>query len=165
MFRRRNRDVPAESGSQGAELREMALQLRPDELGLTGDQVPPVWGLVMDTVMAKDAWHCLVVLADGTTSLYTSSAFGVIGAGAHPGVRRASDALLRSAESSLGLFSPAIDSELPAVGQVALRALTPHGQRVVTAAEDDLGHGRHPAAAVFHAAHEVIAEVRSATPP
>ncbi len=142
----------------------MALQLRPEDLGLTFGAGMAVWGVLMDTVMADGTWHCLVVFADGTTSLYTSSGFGVIGAGGHPRVRQASEALLRAAESELALFGPARDPELPGAGQVAIRALTVNGHLVVTTSEDDFRHGRHPTSPVFHAAHEVVTEVRLATP-
>jgi hypothetical protein len=43
---------------------------------------------------------------------------------------------------------------------VALRALTFEGQRVLIAAENDLGKGRHPASALFYAAQDVITQVR-----
>lgn len=142
----------------------MALSLRPEALGLTRGAGMSVWGVVMDTVMVDGTWHCLVIFADGTTSLYTSAVFGVIGAGGHPRVRQASDALLRGAESELGLFGPARNPDLPGAGQVAIRALTANGHLVVTASEDDLGHGRNPWNPLFHAAHEVITEVRTAAP-
>lgn len=103
-------------------------------------------------------------LGDGTTSLYTSSAFGVIRPGTHPRVRRASEALLNTAQSQLGLFAPSATTGLRGVGQVALRALTFAGHAVVVATEDDLGHGRHPASPVFHAAHAVISELRRGAP-
>ena len=64
-----------------------------------------MWGVVMDTGLADDGWHSLVVLADGTTSLYTSAAFGIIGAGTHEQVRLASDALLASTEQRLSSFT------------------------------------------------------------
>ncbi|MGZ4663875.1 MAG: hypothetical protein ACXV5Q_02175 [Frankiaceae bacterium] len=114
--------------------------------------------------MADGAWHCLVALGDGTTSLYTSSALGVIGAGSHPAVRRASEALLATVGSELGLFSPTTTTDLPRAGQVAFRALTFGGHVAVVASENDLGHGRHAASPVFHAAHAVISELRRVIP-
>jgi hypothetical protein len=48
---------------------------------------------------------------------------------------------------------------------VTIRALTLDGQRVVTAAEDDLGNSRHPASPIFHAAHNVIGQLRMITGP
>jgi hypothetical protein len=142
----------------------MALAVSPAELGLDSSSGSGVWGFVMDTAMSPEQWHCLVVFADGTTSLYTSATFGVIGAGTHLGVRAASDSLLVTAGEHLDEFSPSSDTAIPPPGQVTLRALTFAGPRIVTAAEQELGHGRHQASPVFHAAHAVIAQIRQVTP-
>lgn len=141
----------------------MALAVNPAELGLEGS-ASEVWGFVMDTATSPDQWHCLVVFADGTASLYTSAAFGVIGAGSHPGVRAAGEALMTSAGEYLDAFSPSGDIAIPPSGQVTMRTLTFAGPRVVTADEQDLGHGRHSASPVFHAAHAVIAQIRQVAP-
>jgi hypothetical protein len=138
----------------------MAIGIDPAAIGLSTGTIGPVWGVVMDTVMADGTWYSLVTLADGTTSLYTSGTFGVIGAGQHESVRAASEVLLSMVRNDLGMFRVASDSALPPRGSVAIRAMTFDGQRVVVAVEDDLGHGRHPAAQVFHAAHGVIGQVR-----
>lgn len=164
MFKRRKATEPSRADGPGAELRRRALEVDPLALGLTASGGGTAWGFVMDTVMADDAWHCLVALGDGTTSLYTSSAFGVIGAGSHSTVRRTSEALLATVSSELGLFSPVATTDLPRAGQVALRALTFGGHVAVVASEDDLGYGRHAASPLFHAAHAVISELRRVTP-
>jgi hypothetical protein len=54
----------------------------------------------------------------------------------------------------------ATDAPLPAAGRVVLRAMTYDGQRAVDAAEDDLGHRRHPLADIFHSAHNVLTGLR-----
>ena len=161
MFVRRRKEPPA--GGQGAELRTMVLGLDPEELGLTPEDGRQVWGFVMDTGMEHGGWHCLAVLGEGTTSLYTSATFGIVGGGAHAAVREASDRLLLHVESSLSLFAPSKDYATPAEGKVTMRALTFDGQRAATASEDDLGSERHPASAVFYAAHEVITQLRLIT--
>lgn len=164
MFGRRKRETPDDSASQGAAMRQMVLALAPEEIGLTADGGRQVWGVVMDTAMADGGWHTLVALADGTTSLYTSAAFGIIGAGTHESVRVASVALLELVEQRLDLFAPDPDDAVPRPGTVAIRALTFDGRRAVVAPESDLGHGRHLASPVFHAVHEVIAQTRLVTP-
>lgn len=165
VFRKRKRPDDSQSPeSQGPRLRAMALAVSPAELGLEPSSESAVWGFVMDTAMSSEQWHCLAVFAEGTTSLYTSAAFGVIGAGTRPGVRAASDALLAEVGRHLGDFAPSNDTAVPPPGQVTLRTLTFAGPRAVTADERDLGHGRHPASPVFHAAHAVIAEIRQVTP-
>ena len=145
-------------------MRAMVLGITPEELGLAPGAGKHVWGVVMDTAMADGGWHSLVALADGTTSLYTSAAFGIIGAGTHESVRQASEALLDLAEQHLDLFAPDGDDAVPAAGMVAIRALTFDGRRAVLAPENDLGHGRHAASQIFHAVHEVITQTRLVTP-
>jgi len=142
----------------------MALKLDPAEIGLSPGSGRQVWGLVMDTPMSDARWYCLAVFADGTTSIYSSAAFGIIGAGAHERVRAASEALLAVTEQHLNLFTPSTDTEIPPLGTVTIRALTFDGPKVVTAGENDLGQRRHPASQVFHAAHEVISQARQVTP-
>ena len=142
----------------------MALGVAPQEIGLAPSSERRVWGVVMDTAMSDGGWYSLVVFADGTTSLYTSAAFGILGAGAHEQVRTASDALLGAADGYLNLFTSAKDDKVPPPGMVAIRALTFEGPQVLVATEDELGQGRHPASPVFHAAHEVITQTRRASP-
>lgn len=144
----------------GPKLRAMVLSADPSALGLEPSAVGPVWGLVMDTVQPDGGWYCLATLAEGTTSLYTSGAFGIIGAGAHATVREASQQLLRLVAEHLDLFEATNDHRFPAPGTVAIRALTFAGQLVVIAPEDDFGNGRVPASSVFHSAHNVIGQMR-----
>jgi hypothetical protein len=127
--------------------------LRPSE------ELRQVWGALLETGYDK-ATVTLVALADGTTSLYTSSGFGIIGGGAHQQVVAATRALLQVVERELDAFAPDDDDSVPGVGQVVIRALTFAGRRSISAPEDDLGHGRHPQSDVFHAAQGVITQLR-----
>lgn len=102
----------------------------------------------------------LVALADGTTSLYTSTGGGIIGGGAHQAVAIATRSFLTTLETHLPELAPGAGTSLPAQGRVIIRALTYSGQVSAEATEDDLGHGRHPLSAVFHAGHRVITELR-----
>jgi hypothetical protein len=143
-----------------ASLRTMVLDLDPARAGL----VPPfspagAWGFLMDTGY-PGASVTLVCLADGTTSLYTSSGFGIIGGGGHESVVRATLQLLHLLDQHLGAMQLSDDRSLPAEGATILRALTPGGRLVLEEAEDDLGNGLSPLSPVFHAAHAVITELR-----
>ena len=164
MFGRRKRKDSDVTPSQGAAMRAMVLALSPEEIGLTPETAGRVWGVVMDTAMADGGWYALVVLADGTTSLYTSAAFGIIGAGTHEAVRSASGALLAAASQQLDSFTADIEDAVPPPGMVAIRALTFERRRAVVAPENDLGNGRHAASPVFYAAHEVITQTRLVAP-
>lgn len=141
-------------------LRQQILDLDPAAAGLAASpELPTVWGLLMETGYPGGV-ATLVALADGTTSLYLSTGGGVIGGGEHRQVAAATRRLLGIVERHLGQMPPSADTGLPAVGRVALRALTYQGRHGAEAAEDDLGYQRHPLWPVFHAAHDVITELR-----
>ena len=74
----------------------------------------------------------VVAVADGTASLYTTSGFGIIGAGAHPKVRVAADSFLdavESAYSELSELNPPRRVDFPPPGSLAIVALTYGGIR------------------------------------
>jgi hypothetical protein len=174
MFRRKRKDETAPP-DQGAgvfqDLRHRVLTLDPSLVGRAPDEnLPHVFGVVMDTTYASGT-ATVVALADGTTSLYTSTGGGVIGGGGHASVVQANHALLVEAEVGLGEFEPTSQPPaLPLAGHVTITLLTYNGLLCVTAPEDDLGHRRHAASAVFHAVQGVITALRltsadSAEPP
>lgn len=145
MFRRRNKvDPPHDNSSAPAEvylgLRGQILNLDPASVGIapTGRSS---WGCVME-MGYPNATATLVCLSDGTTSLYTSSGFGIIGGGMHEEVVRATTKLLEVLDDHLAETSPSTEQALPAQGRTIIRALTNDGQRLFEASEDDLGEGR-----------------------
>jgi hypothetical protein len=141
-------------------LRNQILALDPASIGLASDgDADRPWGFVMDMGMPHGC-ATLVCLRDGTTSLYTSSGFGIIGGGGHQAVVDANAALLDEVASKVASMPPDNDATLPSPGHVVLRALTQAGPRVHRAAEDDLGYERDPMSSIFHAAHAVITELR-----
>jgi hypothetical protein len=146
----------------GAEMRAQALALRPTSVGLT-PQAGPMWGFVMDVVTADTDWYSLVVLADGSTSLYTGSTFGIIGGGAHETVREAARLLWQTAERLVQLFPESSDTSLPPAGSTALRLLRFDGPRALVGTDDDFAAGGHLASPVFYAAHEVLGRLRLVT--
>jgi hypothetical protein len=143
-------------------LRQNVLDLDPSTVGLAPTPGRPrVWGGLMDMGYPAQRWASVVVVDDGTVSLYTSSGGGVIGAGTHPGVAAAADRWLSVLDGQLALLPVTDPPGLPAPGQVVIRALLFGGaQHSVTAAEDDLGYRRHPAYPLFHAAQELITQMR-----
>ena len=115
----------------------------------------------MDTAFPEGV-ASLVVVADGTTSLYTSTGGGTIGAGTHENVAAASRAFLDRVDGALDLLVPAGSFPLPSTGRVRFCVLTFDGGRTAEADEQDLGEGRHPLSGVFLAAHDVITQLREA---
>ena len=146
----------------GRRMRAQALALDPITVGLKPAS-GPMWGFVMDGVISDTEWYALVVLADGTTSLYTSGAFGIIGGGSHETVRAAGGLLWEMAAEPAPSFVAMTDTNLPAPGSTALRLLRFDGHLVAVAADQELAGGRHPASPVFYAAHEVLGRLRLVT--
>jgi hypothetical protein len=160
VFSRNRRSRETQPADIYAGLRQRILELVPEEAGIAPvPELPRVWGLVMDTTYERGG-YTLIALADGTTSLYTTTGGGIIGGGEHDQVVTATLTALRVLEAHLDQLPPAVDDTLPPIDGVTLRALTYDGQRSIIAAEQDLGEGRHPQAEIFHAAHNVISELR-----
>ncbi len=139
-------------------LRRQILTLDPTTVGLPTDSSAP-WGCLMETGYPTGS-ATLVCLADGTTSLYTSTGGGVIGGGAHEAVVRENARLLAVLNDHLAEMSASTDLSLPQEGRTVIRALTAAGPRRYEAAEKELGEGRSVLSPVFHAAHAVITQLR-----
>lgn len=164
---RRRSGQPGVTGGTGTylELRNQVLSLDPGPAGLTarpGDRVS--WGCVIETGSSVGS-ITLVCLGDGTTSLYASSGFSIIGGGGHEAVVRETEALLDLLDQHLAAMSPGRDQSLPGEGRAIIRALTDHGQLSFEADEDDLANGRSAMSPVFQAGQAVIAQLRSINEP
>jgi hypothetical protein len=117
-------------------------------------------GVLMETAFADGAVYSLVVLGDGTVSLYFSTGGGVIGAGQHDRVRRAADAMLSEASRFRPEAKPAGETPLPGPGNVVFYFLSAGGTLAYSAAESALGGDQDRLSALFHAGHRVITEIR-----
>ncbi|HVT77462.1 MAG TPA: hypothetical protein VHD87_10560 [Acidimicrobiales bacterium] len=162
VFGRRRHKQPDAAGPRDLYdgLRNQILDLDPSSAELRPTtELPRVWGALLETGYEREV-ATLVSLSDGTTSLYTTSGFAIIGGGAHPQVVQATQRFLAAVESSLDDFDAEAEASLPADAETIIRALTFEGRRSVRAPEEDFGYGRHPLSAVFHAGEAVIAELR-----
>ena len=136
------------------------------ELALTGDQKQlgfefpdETWAVVMETGLSGGYFN-LVMLYDGTTSLYLSNGGGIIGAGEHGSVAQLSKKVIGLASSAEELFSPTTSLQVPADGEVRIYLRNGPSLSYLTASEATLGEGQHEASRIFYAAHQVIAEIR-----
>jgi len=151
--------VPSEKPATG-EIREMALRLSGKEIGLTPEIFPQrAWGALMETGI-EEGYFTLVVLADGTTSLYFSTGGGIIGAGEHPKVREASNQFIGLANRLLDSSAPARSTTPPKDGETVFYFLTFDGVRTYSAPEIELGEERDALSPLFHAGHAVITAAR-----
>ncbi len=141
------------------EMRERVLALDPASVGLTQSEPNQVWGALMETGYAK-AVSTLVMLGDGTVSLYFSNGGGIIGLGQHEGPRNAGLAFLAAAPSFLQYAEPTGEYPLPQKSHTRFYLLTYEGIFTAEAPESDLGYGRHPLSPLFAKAQDVITQAR-----
>jgi hypothetical protein len=129
-----------------------------------------VWAVLAD-LSVGGAFATVVGIADGTTSMYTSTGGGIIGAGSRPEVATVTARLLEVAERCLDAM-PAADAAdtadtaavaaLPAAGHVAFVALTRGAMRRVEVPEDEAQERPGPAHDLYTATHDVITQLRLA---
>ncbi|NIQ39662.1 MAG: hypothetical protein GTN81_13880 [Proteobacteria bacterium] len=142
------------------DLRQKVLSLSPGDIGLTQPKDgSTVWGILMETGY-PGGLATLIVLADGTTSLYFGHGGGIIGAGEHDSVRTASMRFLAVAEQYQKALEPTKSFPYPHVGTVRFYVLTFSGPLTAAADENDLGNRTHALSNLFYAGHEVLTELR-----
>lgn len=141
-------------------LRKKIITLKPAKAGIFPmPEAPNVWGLLMETGYPNGI-ATLVMLADGTTSLYFSTGGGYLGGGGQPAVANATRACIAVAERLLDAMAQTQSFPLPVNGQVIFHALTYRGPSAAQFTESELGQGNHPFSGLFYAAHAVITQVR-----
>lgn len=125
---------------------------------------PEVSGIVVD-VPARGGFATVVALTDGTTSMYTSTGGGTIGAGAHAEVAAATQRLLVEAQRNLGQFASKDDHGLPPAGFVRLHVLTPSVGRSIDVPENAFwGREPHELMPVIASVQAVISAISAASP-
>ena len=143
-------------------LRRGVLAASPAALGIVpSERLPRVWAVLADLEVGAEA-ATVACVADGTASLYTSSAGGILGAGAEPRVASAAGQLLEVAERVLDALPVADRIALPPAGSVAFLVLTWEGMRrlEVPEAEAQGKAGMGAAQELYAAARDVVAELR-----
>ena len=141
-------------------LRGHLLTAVPAALGLAPSaRRPRVWAVLMDLAV-RDQHATIVGVADGTTSLYTSTGGGMLGGGRLPAVREATERLLDLAEARLDDVPPATETPLPAAGHVAFVILTFDGRRRLEVPERDAMTVAGAAHDLYVAAQAVVTQLR-----
>ena len=125
---------------------------------------PDVSGLVVD-IPAQGGFATVIAMTDNTTSMYTSTGGGTIGAGEHAAVAAATQRLLDEVQRNLGLFEAHDDADLPAAGFVRLHVLAPSVGRHADVPEDAFwGRADHELTPVIAAVQDVVSAIRTAAP-
>ncbi|MGE0268042.1 MAG: hypothetical protein AB7S78_06270 [Candidatus Omnitrophota bacterium] len=142
-------------------MRNIALNLDPEDIGVhSNKELRRIYGILME-IGHPDGALSLIVLADGTVSLYYEKGGGVIGAGHEAGVKDASRQFLIKTEQFIEEFKEATVGMLPADGHIIFYVLT-YKQGILTAdaGESILGERKHNLSEVFYAGHNVLSELR-----
>ncbi len=143
------------------DLRSMALNLDPKELGLTPDTFPhKVFGMLFETGLSDTASYSLITIADGTTSLYFNTGGGIVGAGEHEAVREASIDLLSASQYFYPKTEPVKETPLPKAEWVNFYFLSFDGVYGHSAPVAKLGNNEDELTGLFFAAHDVVTEIR-----
>lgn len=123
--------------------------------------------VVMDWALDQGA-ATLVAFDDGTTSLYTSTGGGIIGAGSHASVRRAAEAFRAEAARAQGEFSPVTVADsmtLPPAEATTFYLITDsENLRAGPVETSRLAAGAHALSPLGTQAQAVITAVREASP-
>lgn len=141
-------------------LREAVFSATADGLGIVDASVANgVWGLAMETGYPETV-ASLVVMADGTVSLYFSNGGGMIGLGCHEGPQRAARSLLKIAARFVEYCDPTNKYPLPLKEHVRFYLFSQNLTLTAEAKDYDLSRDAHPLSPLFHIAHELITEIR-----
>jgi hypothetical protein len=162
--RKRRREQPvAAPDEMYLHLREMALAAVANGLSAPRDH-SDASGLVVD-VPAQVGFATVVALADNTTSMYTSTGGGTIGAGEHESVAAATQRLLAVVQGHLRMFKDREDTGFPSPGTVRFHVLSPSTGRRADVDEDAFwGREPHPLVPVIAAVQDVVSAIRAAAP-
>src|SRR4051812_48333664 len=83
----KNNEAPLEPAAITAMLRNNVFKLKVEDIGLTHEKSPLVWGSMME-LGYPDVAVSLVVLADGSCSVYLTDGNGAVGCGLYSEVRQ-----------------------------------------------------------------------------
>ncbi len=159
MFRRSRLKPVLDVAAVYADLREMVVTLDPSDYDFPPLGDSQLFGALME-LGYEDVTATVVALTDGTTSLYTTSGYGVIGGGAHESVRQASAAWLLEMSALVPDLALASEVEPPATSDVQFIALTHAGARVGQASEVSVRRGDEPFGSLYRSGQRVLTELR-----
>jgi hypothetical protein len=129
---------PADAGKG---LRRMMLTLPPEKLGVSPTpEFPRLYGVLMDWPIGAQT-ATIFSSSAGSASLYTTSAFGIIGGEGHASVRAASAAFVKGADRLYESAAQVSEYPYPVGDKVRFYLLTFHGVRVIETDMPSVTHG------------------------
>jgi hypothetical protein len=117
---------------------------------------------VVIDIPAQGGYATIAAFADDSTSLYTSSGGGTIGAGNYRPVAEATRQLLSIAAAHMDAFGDTDNGDWPEAGSVRFHLVTSEGHRVLDVPEDAFwGRDTDELSSLIEAAQGVIAGIRA----
>jgi hypothetical protein len=153
------RGAEQEAHARYMELRSTVLHLNPSQVEVVDGEWHGASVALMEMAVG-DATVSIVVVADGTVSLYTSTGGGTLGAGEHLSAWHAGQRFLQAAADSAPFMKPTSDFPQPAEGFVRFHVRTPEGDVTGEASEESLRARRDELAPLYLAGQDVITEIR-----
>ena len=161
VFGRKKRSGPAVSEGGYLGLRNLALKAVDAGTVFATAEHPRVGGVVVD-IPSTAGIATVVALGDDTTSLYTSTGGGTIGAGAHAHVAAATHRLLTAIDAQLEEFAGGRNDHVPNNNFVRFHVLGTAGPAVADIPQDCFwGRARHVLMPVIAATQDVITAISS----
>ena len=151
----KNNEAPLEPAAISAMLRNNVFNLKIEDIGLTREKSPLVWGVMME-LGYQDVVVSLVALADGSCSVYLSDGSGAVGCGLYSEVRQSAANMLTVAQRMLSQCQPAIVYPVPVESQARFYLLTSKGVYTTNASRHEMDEGAKEIAELYYAGHSVI---------
>lgn len=145
-------------------LRRGALGVTEAAVGKAPPEHPNVLATVID-IPSEGGMASVVAMADGTTSMYTTTGGGTIGAGAHGAVASATHALLVTLQGLIEMFPADERVDVPPADMVQITLVTATGRRRASVPAAAFW-GKEPSTVVelIGAIHDVISAIRGTEP-
>lgn len=147
-------------GSLGIALRKAMLSKPVSELGFSPDsEFPNVYGILTDWNLDGPI-ASIVAIRDGTTSLYTTSDYVIVGGHGHERVLQAASRYLSEAQKYSASSEAVTEFPYPQTGKVFYYLLTYDGVRLCIGDEAGIDRRSDPTWPLFTAAQNVLTELR-----
>lgn len=151
----KNNEAPLEPAAITALLRNNVFNMKLEDIGLTVEKSPAVWGVMME-LGYPDVTVSLVALADGSCSVYLSDGAGAVGCGLYSEVRQSATNMLTIAQRMVPHCLPTSDYPVPAASRARFYLLTAQGILTTEASRHELDEGATAIAELYYAGHAVI---------
>jgi hypothetical protein len=145
----------------GRKLRTQFLDTQAEALGLQPTpEFPRVFGVVMDWPTGEQT-ASLASLCDGSASLYTTTAFGIIGGGGNERVRAAARRFVELANAFLDEATPASEWPYPSSSEVHFYLRGYDGVRCIREDAEPIYARKSKYTELFGAGQDVLTELRN----